>query len=275
MIALIHSLNVLLPLVYGFSLLGYADSFRTGDARAAGRASTALAVGVLLHAVYLVLRGIAFAHFPITHFLESFSMIAFCVAAIHLVVERRVQEGNTGVFFGGIVFGFQLVSSMFLEDRREVHPLLSNPLFGIHTTLTLVGVAALATSAVHGTLYLMLSKNIRRHRFGVIYDRLPPLDTLEGMARSAIKIGLVVLGAGILLGHLWAQRTLGTFLPIDAKVLTTDALWIAYVAGFLAVRRLGWAGLRMGHFTVWSFVGYFAAMVVLNTLVASFHRFEV
>ncbi len=274
MIPFIHSLNVLLPLVYGFALLTYASYFRTKAPSSGRLAHRALLFGMVLHGLYLVARGIAFRHFPITNFMESFTLLGFGIASIYYVIERTTRDGNTGVFFVTIVFAMQLISSMFLEDIDMIHPLLSNPLFGFHTTLTIYGMAALAVSFLYGGMYLVLAKEMKRHRFGVIYDRLPPLDKLESMATTAITVGLVVLGGGILLGHAWAGRTLGTFIPIDPKVLITDAAWILYAGSLFFVRRRGWTGLRMGHFAVWTFVAFFSSILLVNFFASSFHRFQ-
>jgi len=274
MLAFTHSLNVLLPLVYGGALLAYAGFFRSEE-RGTGRvATTVLAGGLALHAVYLVARGIAVQHFPIMNFLEALSLVAFCIALIYFAIERRAREGNTGVFFVAIVFALQLVSSMFVEDTRSIHRLLSNPLFGIHTTLTVLGISALAVAGIYGMLYLMLAMEMKRHRFGVIYDRLPPLDTLEIMATFALTAGVVVLGGGILLGHLWAARTLGTFFPLDAKVIVTDLTWAVYALALLAVRVRGWSGFRMGHFALWTSLAYFSSTVLVNVFASSFHKFQ-
>jgi len=271
---LIHALSVLLPLLYGASLVAYVDYFRTQVRRTGRVASWTLAAALIVDATYLLIKGFHTAHFPVTSPQESLGLLGFAIALIYFVTERSTRERNTGMFFASIVFFLQAVSSTFLwESGRQIHELLSNPIYGIHTTLTVFGVSALAVGGIYGLLYLMLSKQMKKQRFGVIYDRLPPLDMLETMANHATTSGLVILGGGLILGHVFALHTMGRFLPMDAKILLTDLTWFAYVAGYVWVRRSGWRGRRLGQFTFWAFVTYFSSMMVLNIFVSSFHRF--
>lgn len=271
---LIHALSVVLPLAYGLALVFYVKFFRSKGKRDGRIASTILLVGLVLDAVFLLAKGFQTAHFPVTSPFESLALLGFSIGLIYYFTERTTRDGNTGMFFVTIVFLFQLVSSAFVgEGEREIHPLLSNPMYGLHTTLTILGVSALAVGGIYGLLYLMLAKQMKKHRFGVIYDRLPSLDTLEGMANYATSIGMFVLGGGLLLGHVFAAQTFGQFLPLDPKIVLTDLAWVAYVGCYVWVRRIGWRGRRLGQFTFWAFVTYFSSMMVLNIFVSSFHRF--
>ncbi len=270
----IKALNVLLPLLYGLALVLYALYFSTKQSATGKWALRLLFVGILVHLGYLVTKGIYFHYFPITNSFESFSLVAFDVAVIYLIIEGINKEGKTGLFFLSIVFLFQVVSSMFIENNGEHSDLLSNPMFGIHTTLTLLGVSALAVSAIYGLMYWMLAKEIKAHRFGAIYEGLPALETLEGMGRTASLAGLITLGLGIFLGHLWAYKILGYFFKADPKIIITDLAWISYAVGWLIVWRKNLSGLRLSRWAFWGFILFFLSIVIVNMVGTSFHHFS-
>ena len=269
----IKAINVLLPLLYGLALVLYALYFSTKQSGTGKWASRLLLAGIVVHLGYLVFKGLYFEYFPITNSFESFSMIAFDVAVIYYIIERLNKEGKTGLFFMAIVFLFQVVSSMFIENTGEHSELLSNPMFGIHTSLTLLGVSALAVSALYGLMYWMLAKEIKAHRFGVIYEGMPALERLENMGRMASLAGLVTLGLGIFLGHLWAYKILGYFFKADPKIVITDVAWISYAVGWLIVWRRGLSGLRLSRWAFWGFILFFVAIMVVNMLGNTFHKF--
>jgi len=273
MIQAIKATNVLLPLLYGLAFVLYALYFNTRQSELGKWASKLLLGGIVVHLVYLVTKGIYFQYFPITNSFESFSMIAFDTAVIYYIIERLNKEGKTGLFFLAIVFLFQVVSSMFIENNGIHSGLLANPMFGIHTFFTLLGLSSLAISAVYGLMYWMLAKEIKAHRFGAIYEGLPSLEMLEGMGRVGSLAGLVTLGLGIFLGDLWAYKILGYFFKADPKIVISDIAWISYAVGWLIVWRRGLSGLRLSRWAFWGFILFFMAIMVVNILGNTFHSF--
>ena len=117
---------------------------------------------------------------------------------VYLIIERTSGEGKTGVFFISIAFIFQVSASMFHVVDTHIHQLLTNPIFGIHVFFTLIGISALAISAIYGLMYWMLAKQIKSHNMGIIYRGMPPLDQLESMGRLSSILGLVSLGLGLM-----------------------------------------------------------------------------
>lgn len=269
----LQSLNVLLPLVYA-GALGLYTAFFFGQNDAIGKyASKALLFTVIAHLCFLVLLGIHTATFPISNPFASMSMLALDVAVIYLFVEKTVREIRTGIFFIGIAFVLQLISSMLIPMKGPTNELLSNPMFGIHTTFTILGISALAVSAIFALMYMLLSQEIRKHRVGFLYNGLPSLETLEDMGRYAAGAGIVTLGIGIILGHFWAYQVLGDFFLVDLKVLATDLLWLLYLAGWLIVKSKRLTGLKMSRIAFWGFALFTASMILINILGKSFHKF--
>lgn len=270
---LIQSLAVLLPLFYAASLGLYMAYFYSKSESLGKVASRLFLSGILLHVVYLVTQGIYFKFFPISSSFASMSMLALDIGLIYYIIEKKVKEGRTGFFFLGIIFLFQVISSMFATAKATSNELLSNPWFGVHATVTIMGISALAISALYGLMYLMLAKEIKRHRFGPIYDGLPSLEIIETMGRYATAVGIIILGVGILLGHLWAYNVLGYFFKADTKIIVTDVAWLAYFLGWVIAKVKRLHGLRMSAITLGGFLVFFVTMMLINLLSSTFHKF--
>jgi len=270
----LQALNVLLPLVYGLSFIFYVSHFNSKNSRYGKLASTILLIGIILHTVYIVGKGLYFQYFPVSNSPESFSMLGLNIAVLYFIIERTNREGSTGLFFLSIVFLFQLIASMFINGFGTSNELLSNPMFGFHVTLTLLGISALAIAALYALMYLMLAKEIKRHHFGVIYDRLPTLETVEKMGMFATGFGIIFLGIGVFLGHLWAYKILGYFFTPDPKIVITDIAWIIYATGWIVSWKLGLRGLRMSLITFWGFLILFISIVIFSMFFQTFHRFS-
>ncbi len=268
-----QSINVLLPLLYG-SVLGIYTWYFLQNTRSTGViASRLLFVTILLHIIFLVSQGFHYRIFPITTVYSSMTMFALDLSLIYYVIEKRTKEIRTGIFFLGIIFGFQLFSSMFISFGEPTNNLLRNPTFGIHTTFTILGISALAIAALYSLMYLMLAKQIKGHRFGIIYDGLPALETLENMARYATGVGIILLGIGILLGHVWAYKVLGYFFIMDVKIIISDIAWLFYASGWFYVKFRGLHGLRMSQVSMWGFILFFVVLAIGNIVASTFHQF--
>lgn len=270
---MINSLNVLLPLLYGSVFTLYILFFFQKSDLLKKYASLGLLFTIVVHILYLAFQGIQYNQFPISTVFSSLSMLGLDIALIYYIIEKRLKEGRTGIFFLGIVFLLQLIASMFNTGIPEPNEILSNPMFGIHTTSTIFGISALAIAALYSLMYLMLAKDIKKHRFGVIYNGLPSLEIMETMARVATGFGLILLGIGIFLGHLWAYKVIGYFIWPDPKIIISDIAWFAYLIGWIFVHFRKVRGIRMSFISVIGFLIFFITLTMANFLQTTFHNF--
>lgn len=240
----------------------------------ARRVKTPLLVLVLtVHAIYLIARTIQFAHPPITTVFEILTLLAFSVAVVYLVIETRTKAKGTGYFVLNIAFFFQLGSSLFIQDLLEVPEVLRNNLLGLHVFTALVGYAAITVSAVYGFLYLMLYHEIKASQFGVIYKKLPNLETLERMSFSAFRLAFWFLGLAIVVGFVWLPYANVAFSYGDPKFVGTLLLWSLYGLGILAKRRAEWKGRRVMILSICGFAITLFSLTVINVFFSDFHRF--
>ena len=174
-------LVVALPLLYAGVVAVYAVTF-FGNNNPLERLKRPLLIAlILVHFVYLNLRTFAFEHPPITTVFEILTLLAASMSVAYLYIEYRTNVRNTGLFVLFLAFIFQTVSSLYVKDLLVIPDYLHSLLLGFHVSTALLGYTALALSAVYGLLYLMLYHEIRSSRFGMVYNRLPNLETLEIM----------------------------------------------------------------------------------------------
>lgn len=273
MLLLVTFLNILLPFVYGITACLYGSYFVSKNKKIGSLASNFLLCGIIIHSLFLITKGWQFRHFPIENLFASLSMLAFDIATIYYITERLKKEYTTGIFFLSIVFLCQFTSTLLFRGQRSNNELLADPMFGVHVTFTLLGFSALAISSLYALMYCMLAKQIRKRQFGIVYEGLPPLETLDAMRQYATICGIALLGVGLLLGHVWAYKILHNFGFQDPKVVITDIAWFAYSIVFWWNWKNGVRGLRINILSAWLFVALFSAVVVLEFFLDTFHRF--
>lgn len=269
--SLIRLASAVLPVLYALAAVAYAADFFRGDAAAARAARHLMNSALGLHACYLGLRAALYAHVPLATSAEVLSMVAFAVALVHVVVERRTQVERTGLFVISLALVLQTLSSAFISSTEAFPPLLRSPLFALHTTSAVLGYAAFVVSAVYGLLFLMLYHALRGARFGLVYDRLPPLETLARMSVGAAACGVGFLSVTIGCGSLWAASEFPGF-GRDPKFLLTLGVWLVYLVAIASYYRLRWTGRRTIALSLAGFV-LLVVSLIASRLLESFHVF--
>lgn len=273
MVTTIDILRVALPFLY-FLLVGTYGRAFFSDISFAKRIKTPFLVTiVVIHLCYLLLRTVEFSHPPVTNVFEVFSVLAFSVAITYLIIEWNSHHSETGYFILNIAFFFQLISSFFIKDEYEVKELLRSALFGIHVTTALIGYAAITIAGAYGFLYLMLYHEMKATRFGVVYKKLPTLESLERMTRTAITIAFVLLGCAITFGIVWLRHVFGGEYHYDPKLIGTLFVWILYGWMTFAPRFSSWKGRKLMLLAVIGFAVSLFSLTVVNIFFSGFHKF--
>ncbi len=277
--AALQILNTLLPPGYLLAAVAYLAVFMEAPewVKPAATRITLLVVG--MHFIYLILSAAAFQHVPVANAWESFSFVAFATALVYLALEWRLGDKATGVFLLTLVLFFQLLSSAFITHTREVDEILRSPLFAVHVTVALLGYVALSVAAVYGLMYALLYRELKKHRVGLIFRRLPSLETLSRLNMGAVLVGWGGLSLAILLGSLWAEELTsrgwleGSFYT-DPKFLLTGVLWLLYGLTLGGRYLFRWAGRQLAYLSVAAFVFMVGSSLAVNLFLSSFHQFS-
>jgi ABC-type uncharacterized transport system permease subunit len=125
-----------------------------------------------------------------------------------------------------------------------------------HIALSFVGIAAFATAAAAGCMYLVERRELKSRRFGAIFRFFPPLDTLDRVNHVAAVAGWLGLTLGVVLAVTYslAYRELSVL-----KVVWATGAWLAVSAVALGRMIGGWQARRAAIYSSISF----AAVVVL------------
>lgn len=256
----------LLPLVYLALLLDYGTTFllrRQPRAR-----SPWLWAGLAVHAAALVLWSVHHHRPPLARNEEILSVLALATAGVYAFVEMTSRDRRTGVFVLVLVLLFQYASSILQAGTFAEAP--AAPLGGgssvwsrLHVVPALVAYTALGFAAVYGVLYLLAQRELHGGRFGVLFDRLPPLESLGRMTWHVLLVGFVAITAAIAVTPFMFGGGDGGANVSDpkivAKIITGSVAWLLYAAAVLG-RWIGkWSPARVA----WVAVAGFVAVVAL------------
>jgi len=94
------------------------------------------------------------------------------------------------------------------------------------------------------------------------------------MSIRSVQIGIFTLGSGILIGHYIAGSTLGTFWPIDAKVIYNNIIWAGYFVGFIIAQIYKWRGRWMAYLAMVGFGILIFTNIMIIFIDSTFHQFQ-
>lgn len=270
----LHILEFLLPALYAVTFALYFRHFLNPESEKSFVGSSLLKGTLAIHIGYLALRGFGLDHFPIATRAEFLSVLAVSITVIYTFVENRHKDPNTGIFFLGLIFLFQLASSVLMVDMADYPMRTRHPIYGAHVIFTVLGFAALSISAIYALMYVLLSRQLKSHDLGVIFRRLPPLATLENMSKLATVAGVVLLGIGLALGHWVALEKGATISTLDPIIISADLIWLAYFIGLIVATVRGLSGLRMGYLSLFGYIVLIGTVFAIMTVSGAFHSFQ-
>lgn len=273
MVDILKIANWLLPMLYLALLAGYAAAFflRTG---ASGR-SVLLPVVLAFHAGFLVLLARYLGRMvPATNY-EVLSAMAAGIAAVYLVVEYSTRERRTGVFVLLAILILQYSSSVFLPPAelgpQPPAPVVSGYWSQLHTIPAMVAYVAFTISAIYSLLHQLALRDMRRHRFGLLFDRLPSLETLGKMNWHSLLVGFIFMTLAIVTGTALVAANRADLPVIDArtfiKILAGPAAWLIYAGAIVGKYAAKWDSARISRLSVAGFI-VVLAMLVLSILLS-------
>lgn len=264
------------PLLYLAGTVAYALHFARGG-RTSGRLGTmALALGALLHLFALSPAGSQVIRCPVTNEGGFLSLLALCVVAVYLVLERQFRRRNMGLVMAPFA-AFLYFIALALDDpsgSSERLVLFTSGWFGIHVLSSLVAYAAFAFSAVAALMQLILQRAISGAHMGLVFERFPDLRTLDRMTLRSVLVGFPALTIGLVTGALWAIGESRAGWATDPKTLATGLAWLVFGI-YLATRGLaGWQGSRSAWTALIGFVVILLTHIASISAFSQFHSFR-
>ncbi|WP_230659135.1 cytochrome C assembly family protein [Psychrobacter sp. I-STPA10] len=150
-----------------------------------------------------------------------------------------------------------------------------HPLVGIsrgleaHILLSFAAYCVLLMAAVQAVIMRFQIRELKRktaHRFWV--NKLPPLQSMEGLLFDMILVGFVLLSLALGLGFVYVKDIIGQH--IAHKMVFSIISWLIFGGMIIGHWRAGWRGRRAADLTIFAFVllalGFVGSKFVLEFL---------
>ncbi len=220
--------------------------------------------GFIFHTLALVTRIREAGYIPFTNLHEAISFFSWAIVLAFFLVEFRYGINVLGSFVLPLAF-LSLVSAAALPNEiPTLDPTFKTIWFGIHTTLSLLGIVAFAIAFIAGIMYLLQESFLKSKQFNSLYYKLPSLDLLDEWNKKAILLGFPLLTLGIISGALWAQYSIGSFwIQNNSKQALSLGTWFFYLMVLHGRITIGWRAKKAAHLAIIGFVGVIFIFITL------------
>lgn len=223
----------------------------------------ALAGGVTAHAAALLAFGLAAGAVPLTGLGPSLSFAGLILAATLLLVELLARDVSLTLVAAPLAAVPTICANMIgLSPGRGAEGARGLWLFA-HIALSFVGIAAFATAAAAGAMYLLQRHELKARRFTTLFRFFPPLATLDRVNHLAAIAGWVGLTIGVVLATTYSFAYHETNLP---QIVWGTGAWLA-VSG-VAFGRItrGWQAQRAAKYSSAAFVAVLVLYVAFRVV---------
>ncbi len=267
-------LEVMVPLSLSATTFLYLMEFLRGRRSQSPRARVVLRAAIAFQLAQFGVFVSIWGRLPLASPGEAFGTIALAITVVYALLEILMRDRSTGFFFLTVATVFAICGVLGAPPGPEVNEVLRQTWFGFHAISAVLGYTAFAVSAIYAILFVLLYRDLKRRRFGLAYERMPPLETLSRTSTQAATLGLGFLTIAIGVGAIgWAKEL--DHPPLrDPKVVSSLAVWMVYAAGLALHRTARWSGIRSIGLTLVAFILMLLSSWIMPIVLDSAHNVQ-
>ncbi|HLT82844.1 MAG TPA: c-type cytochrome biogenesis protein CcsB [Phototrophicaceae bacterium] len=287
---------------FGIDLSALRDRGPEGrPRRAAAIAMTTTTLGVVLHAVGVVTRGIAAGRVPWANMYEFTIVFTLVAAGTFLLIQRWRDLRYLGALVvTPTLLALGLAVSVLYIAADGVRPALDHYWLIIHVSVATMAIGIFAVAAALSVVQLVKDRSERaaavrrepavalaggpagdgatalpesgadRGFWGRLGDALPGSAELERLAYRLNAVAFLLWTFTLIAGAIWAEHAWGRPWGWDPKEVGTFVVWVAYAAYLHARATRGWDGRKAAYLGLTGFglvlVNYFVVNLFTETV---------
>ncbi len=229
------------------------------------------AVGTLVLAIGVVMRGIAAGRVPWANMYEFSISSALLILLVYLT-SLKIKDVR---FIATFVTGFVLVTlfaavSLFYVEVKTLMPALQSYWLVIHVVVAILATSFFAIAAGLHIAYLVKSSSVAKR----LMELFPALEHLERLAYRFNVVGFVLWSFTLIAGAIWAERAWHRYWGWDTKEVWTFIIWTLYAGYLHAMATRGWNGKRAAWLGLVAFLAIIFNFTIVNQFFKGLHVYS-
>jgi cytochrome c-type biogenesis protein CcsB len=233
-----------------------------------------LLAGFLSHSLSLALLIGQIKQMPVTTLPQTFSLFAWAVVGSYLAFQSKFNIRVLGTFVSPLAVIFMILSSAIPSRIIPDSQLFKSFWLTLHVATTFIGYAIFALAFCGGIMYLLQERQIKTKSFGLLYRRLPSLETLDSLNYVCLTFGFPLITVGLISGFVYAGVALRSFWHWDPKEILAVITWLIYAVLLHERLAVGWRGRRAAIMAILGFTIILLTFVGASLILKGHHSFK-
>ena len=229
-------------------------------------AAAVFAVGLAVHTLFTICRGVAAGRLPLANQFEFANGFAWACAVLGLGMHVRMKQ--KWVLTASMPAAFLVISYAAFQpmEIRDLMPALRSTWFGLHIGSAIFSYAAFAISGGLGVWYLLQCAKGAD-------EKSTALRQADYMGYRMVCLGFLLLTVVILSGAIWAEQAWSRWWSWDPKETWALITWIIYAVYLHQRLRMNWQGKRMAWMSLIALVCVLFTFAGVNLLLPGLHSY--
>ncbi len=225
----------------------------------AGYGTAATGAGFIFQTTRLVME-IATQSTPFANAQEAIFFLSWAIAAVYMIVLLWFRLPAVGALAMPLS-----VVALALDYRFSQQTIADDGWLKIHIVAIISSFALFILAFCGSFFYLVQNKLLKSKKLRGMFRKLPPLETVDGLAHVLASIGFPLLTLGIITGIVGVEMAKLKLQVSELKLFAAALTWVVYAAYLLAHHSSGWRGKRANWILI--------AGAVLIAFTTALHRF--
>lgn len=222
----------------------------------------------LLHG-YIVLGAM-----PVLTLKSALAFFAWTILGAYLLFHAKFKLMILGSFISPLAAILMILSSTIPGGGVTVHPMFKSAWFPIHVWTAFMGNGMFTVAFAAAIMYLIQESQIKRKKFGSLFNRLPSLQTLDSINYYSLIYGFPFLTVGMITGAIYAQYALGSYWRWDPKEVWSLITWLFYAALLHERIAVGWRGRKAAIMSIVCFCMLLFTFLGASLWLSDYHSFK-
>jgi cytochrome c-type biogenesis protein CcsB len=266
--------SVLTILLYGVGTVGYLIYIIRPDTLIHRVASLFLLGGFVSHTLELLLLVLRIHYAPVTTLQQALSFFVWAIVGSYLAFQLKFNIRILGTFVSPLAVIFMLLSTTIPAHLVPASRLFKSFWLNLHVGTMFLGNAVFALAFCAGIMYLLQERQIKNKSFGLLYRRLPSLESLDSLNRTCVIVGFPLITIGLISGFVYAGTVWRSYWNWDPKELLSVMTWLIYAVLLHERLAVGWRGRRAAVMAIIGFAAILVTFLGASMILESHHRFK-
>jgi ABC-type uncharacterized transport system permease subunit len=223
----------------------------------------ALAGGITAHAAALLSFGFSAGAVPLTGLGPALSFAGLALATTLFIVELLARDVSLTLVAAPLAALPTICANAIGLAPGRVEEGARGVWLVAHIASSFVGIAAFATAAAAGAMYLLQRHELRSRRFTTLFRFFPPLATLDRVNHVAAIAGWLGLTMGVILATTYSVTYRELNLP---QIVWGTGAWLAVSCVAFGRMTRGWQAQRAAKYSSAAFIAVLVLYVAFRVV---------